>query len=156
MELSPSGLRFVKIGFYLDPLTRETGCLRVIPGSHIRHELDLLAPLRGRNEDPDFRPFGMAPDEIPCVALEVEPGDIVAFTECVLHGAFRGRPGRHQHAINFFNNPTTDAQVEELKELYGRTNWCVRPTEAMIKSDHPRIRRMIARLIELGFEPVKV
>jgi len=26
--------RFVKIAFYLDDLTRDTGCLRVIPGSH--------------------------------------------------------------------------------------------------------------------------
>ena len=30
----PAVLRYVKIALYLDPLTRETGCLRVIPGSH--------------------------------------------------------------------------------------------------------------------------
>src|SRR5205823_12862887 len=29
-----STVRHVKIAFYLDPLTRETGALRVIPGSH--------------------------------------------------------------------------------------------------------------------------
>src|SRR6185503_12870250 len=28
------GLRHIKIAFYLDPLTRTTGALRVIPGSH--------------------------------------------------------------------------------------------------------------------------
>ena len=150
--LSPSGLRFVKIGFYLDALTRETGCLRVIPGTHMLHQPDLFTPLRDRSDDPGFRPFGMAPDEVPCVPLEVGPGDIVVFTECVLHGAFCGRPGRHQHAINFFNNPTTDAQVDELTEIYGKTNWSVRPTEAMLKSDRPRIQRMISRLVELGFE----
>src|SRR5919201_1641968 len=27
-------IRHIKIAFYLDPLTRDTGCLRVIPGSH--------------------------------------------------------------------------------------------------------------------------
>ena len=29
------GLVFVKFHIYLDPLTRETGCIRVIPGSHL-------------------------------------------------------------------------------------------------------------------------
>ncbi len=28
-------IRHIKIAFYLDPLTRDTGCLRVIPGSHL-------------------------------------------------------------------------------------------------------------------------
>ena len=154
--LSPSGLHFVKIGFYLDPLTRESGCLRVIPGSHRLQKPDLFAPLRERSDEPGFRPFGTAPDEIPCVPLEVEPGDIVVFTECILHGAFHGRPGRHQHAINFFNNPTTAAQVAELQGIYSSTNWSVRPTEALLKSDRPRIQRMISRLVELGFEAARV
>ena len=155
-DLSPSGLHFVKIGLYLDSLTRESGCLRVIPGSHRLQKPDLFAPLRERSDEPGFRPFGAAPDEIPCVPLEVEPGDIVVFTECVLHGVFHGRPGRHQHAINFFNNPTTDAQIAELQGIYSRTNWSVRPTETLLKSDRPRIQRMISRLVELGFEPAKV
>jgi hypothetical protein len=64
-EGSKSGLGWIKIGFYLDPLTRDTGCLRVVPGSHLRADPDLMAPLRGRNGDPEFRPFGMSPAEIP-------------------------------------------------------------------------------------------
>ena len=110
-DVSGSGLGWIKIGFYLDPLTRDTGCLRVVPGSHLRQDPDLFAPLRGRVDDPGFRPFGLPPEEIPCVPIEVEPGDIVVFTECVLHSAFAGLPGRHQHAISFFSNPKTDAQV---------------------------------------------
>ena len=102
---------------------------------------------------PDYRPFGLPQEEIPHVPLEVEPGDIVVFTESVLHGAFGGRPGRHQHAINFFSNPRTDAQVAEVREVHDRTRWSVRPTEALLKSGRPRIRRMISKLVELGFEP---
>ena len=151
-----NGLRFIKIGFYLDALTRETGCLRVLPGSHLPGTPDLLAPLRTRNDDPAFAPFGLAPAEVPCVALEVVPGDLVVFTEQVLHGAFGGRPGRHQHAVSFFSNPTTEAQIEELKEIYRTTNWSVRPTEDAIDCDRPRLRRMVARLVELGFESLKV
>ena len=152
----PRPIRYYKMAFYLDPLTRESGCLRVIPGSHRLQKPDLFAPLRQRSDEPDFRPFGTAPDEIPCVPLEVDPGDIVVFTECVLHGAFHGRPGRHQHAINFFNNPTTDAQIAELRGIYRRTNWSVRPTEALLKSERPRLQRMISRLVELGFEAARV
>ena len=150
-----SGLRWIKIGFYPEPLTRDSGCLRVVPGSHIPCDPDPLSPLRQTGMDPDFRPFGLAPEEIPHVPLEVEPGDIVVFTECVLHGAFGGRPGRHQHAINFFSNPRTDAQVAEVRDIHDRTRWSVRPTEATLNSKRPRIRRMISRLVELGFEPCR-
>jgi hypothetical protein len=133
----------------------QTGCLRVVPGSHLGANPDLLALLRTRNDDPDFAPFGMRPDEIPSVALEIEPGDVVVFTECVLHGAFGGRPGRHQHAINFFSNPATAEQVAEVRGIHENTRFSVRPTERMMQSDRPRIRRMIARLLGLGFEPLK-
>lgn len=154
-DFSESGLGWIKIGVYLDPLTRETGSLRVVPGSHILHEPDLLASLRKLDVDPVFRPFGMTPEEIPSVALEVEPGDIVVFTECVLHAAYGGRPGRHQHSINFFSNPTTDAQIEEVKAIHAKTHSMVRPSVATLNSDRPRIRRMISRLVEFGFEPTE-
>jgi len=151
------GLRFVKIGFYLDHLTRDTGCLRVVPGSQKVGVPDLLAPLRGLNDDPDFTAFGLTLEEIPCVALEVELGDIVVFTECVLHASFGGLPsGRHQHAINFFANPKNDAQTEELKQIYRRTKWSVRPTVAILNSARPRVQRMISRLVELGHGPPKM
>ena len=148
-----SGLRWIKIGFYPETLTRDSGCLRVVPGSHIPCNPDPLAPLRRTGMDPGYRPFGLPQEEIPHVPLEVEPGDIVVFTECVLHGAFGGRPARHQHAVNFFSNPRTDAQVAEVREIHARTRWSVRPTEAMLNSGRPRIRRMISKLVELGFEP---
>ena len=97
-------LPWIKIGFHLEPLTRDTGCLRVIPGSHLIGETDLYAPLTGRMEAGEV--FGMPQSEIPCVALECEPGDLIVFTENALHASFGGRPGRHQHAISFFNpNP---------------------------------------------------
>jgi len=36
----------IKIAFYAYPLTRETGCLRVVPGSHKIGSADLLGVLR--------------------------------------------------------------------------------------------------------------
>ena len=145
----------VKITFYPEPLTRDTGCLRVIPGSHVAGSPDLLAPLRKSPREPDFRPFGMAPSEIPAYSFASQPGDVIVFTESVLHAAFGGKSGRHQHAISFFANPKTEEKVALIRRSYEKTKWSYRPSESDINSDRPRIRRMVSRLVELGFEPPK-
>ena len=149
-------LGHVKIAFYLDPLTRETGCLRVIPGSHHPRSPNPFEMLRdSKDAGPDFRPFGMLPSELPCVALECEPGDVIAFKESTLHASFGGAPGRHQHAINFVENPKTDEQVARIKGMYESMTYSFRPSTSYIDSDRPRIRRMVSRPVEWGFEPLE-
>ena len=150
-----NAVRHVKIAFYLDPLTRETGCLRVIPGSHHPQTPYPFDMLKGRSDGPDFRPFGMLPSEIPCVALECEPGDVVAFKENTLHASFGGASGRHQHAINFVENPRTAVQVAHIKGMYESMTYSFHPSTSYIDSDRPRIRRMVSRLVEWGFEPLE-
>ena len=49
-------LRTAKINFYLDELTKDTGALRFVPGSHRPADPDLYDLLRENNDDPDFRP----------------------------------------------------------------------------------------------------
>ena len=146
----------IKIAFYPQALTRETGCLRVIPGSHRVGERDPFAQLRKRREDPDFRPFGVHPEEVPCVPLETEPGDVVVFHEDVVHAAFGGGPGRHQHAVNFAAHPRTGEQFELVRELYARHRFGFHPSESYMNSDNPRLRRMVAFLVEMGFETSRV
>lgn len=150
-----SAVRTVKINIYPDALARDTGCLRVIPGSHHVAAPDSYRPLREPDYSPEFRPFGLPPTEVPCVPLEVQPGDIVVFQENVLHSSFGGSPGRHQLSISFFANPTTDEQVNEIVDAYSRSKWSFRPSESYINSDRPRIRRMVSRLVELGFTPLE-
>ena len=141
-----------KITFYPEPVTRETGSLRVVPGSHRPGTPDLLAPLRDGNRDPDFRPFGVLPSEIPSYAFESQPGDVIVFTEHLLHSAFLGHDGRHQHAVSFLPNPKTDPDVAHIRGLYKEYTYGLRPAESYINSDRPRIRRMVSRLVELGFD----
>jgi ectoine hydroxylase-related dioxygenase (phytanoyl-CoA dioxygenase family) len=152
-----SGAHFlpnVKIAFYPEPATRDTGCLRVIPGSHRAGSPDLLAPLRPSNKDPDFRPFGMRPSEVPSYAFESQPGDLIVFTENVLHASFGGQAGRHQHAISFFANPRTEEEAALVRSMYERSRYSFRPSESYINSDRPRIRRMVSRLVEWGFDTI--
>ena len=146
----------IKIAFYADPLTRETGCLRVVPGSHNVSSPDLLSVLRDRNYEADFMPFGISPSDVPSFAIESQPGDVVVFTENLLHASFGGRDGRHQHALSFMANPRTDAEVASVRSLYEGAKYGLHPAESYVNSDSPRIWGMVSRLVEWGFETSKV
>lgn len=146
----------IKVTMYLDSATKDTGALRVIPGSHKHGSPDYFEVLRPRTYEPDFRPFGLAPTEVPCWPLETEPGDVLVFTENLLHGSFGGRPGRHQVGVSFVANPTTDDQLEQMLAFYAKAKYSFHPSESYINSDRPRIRRMVSKLVEWGFEPIDV
>jgi hypothetical protein len=57
--------------------------------------------------------------------------------------------------INFLANPRTDEHLLYLKQRYSRGNE-LRPAASYVNSDRPRIRRMVSRLVELGFETTDV
>jgi len=152
----PESLIHAKIAFYLDPVTKDTGCLRVIPGSHRRPFADHLQILKQQHDDPTNEPFGVSGPDTPCVPLESQPGDVVVFTENTFHAAFGGETGRHQHAINFFSCPKTEEEFNWVRNMYKRWEYGLRPAEPFVNSDRPRIRRMISLLIEEGFETFKL
>ena len=66
---------------YFDSLKKDTGCLRVIPGSHRRPFGERVWPLYHEADQPQTMLFGVADEDVPCVALETEPGDAIVFTE---------------------------------------------------------------------------
>ena len=146
----------VKIVFYVDTLTKNTGTLRVIPGSHLFLDPDPYSILRGRSSDADFRPFGLHPRELPCVVLETQPGDVIFFTEDTLHAAFGGAPGRHQHACSFYTDPANQAQRQYIHDLYRKFRFALHPAQSYINSDNPRLRRIVSRAVEWGFETSNV
>ena len=148
-------VKSVKIAFYPESLTAATGSLRVVPGSHRRSTPDLLEPLRHGNDNPELKPFGLPQSAVPSVALELQRGDLAVFTENILHAAFGGHDGRHQHAINFMENPTTESKEREVRDFYEVSNYSLRPSESYVNSDNPRIRRMVAKNLELGFDIMK-
>ncbi len=147
-------LRNIKIAFYLESLKADSGCLRVMPGSHVPPYVDSLKPLKKQFFDQSFRPFGLSGPELSGHVIETQPGDILVFPEELFHATFHGKAGRAQLAINFAANPVTEKQIEFVKSLYNRPgNTAFRPPKSYINSDRPRLRRMVSRLCELGFEP---
>ena len=89
--LTEAGARLFacKVAFYLDPLTKDTGCLRIIPGSQNPAHF-----VRAEKIDPNQSQalYGLHPRDFPTsVALESNPGDVVIFNHDTYHAAFGGR-----------------------------------------------------------------
>jgi len=106
-------MRHVKIAFYLDHLTRDTGCLRVIPGSHRLGEgySEILEKFARHSEEH----LGVKGSDLPAVALEIVPGDIVAFKHNLKHAAFGGTPRRRMFTINCCER-ASEEQIPLLKK----------------------------------------
>lgn len=103
----------IKIAFYLDPLTRDTGCLRVIPGSHRigdRFADDLQAQLAKSS-----KLWGMEGRDVPAIALETRPGDILVFNHNTKHAAFGGNGWRRMFTMNLCQR-YPEARVQELRD----------------------------------------
>ena len=62
---------YLKIALYLDPVTRETGCLRVIPGSHRVDIFDTWDARKARNAQ---ELWGIEQRRVPAIPLESQPG----------------------------------------------------------------------------------
>lgn len=107
------GIVHIKIAFYLDPLTRDTGCIRVIPGSHVVGDVfsDTLSKVIKFEGDS----LGLKGADIPCVALETQPGDIVVFAHNTKHAAFGGSGWRRMFVFNVCSR-YPENRVQELRD----------------------------------------
>ena len=152
----PSDMPSLKIAFYLEANTKDTGALRVIPGSHKPVFSKTLSPLMRQCDDQSGMPFGVCGTDFPSFTLETQPGDLVVFPECIWHAAFGGRPGRTQHAVSLLANPSTEERKAATRKLYDSFQVSLRPPESLIQSDSSRLRSLVKPLVDLGFEPAKI
>ena len=132
----------IKVALYLDPVSRDSGCLRFIPGSHkmpLHEELQALRVERtkqtiqeGRNDaaaldkyrekgiDVDAQAFDTAPDQLPAFAAESQPGDVVMFDENLYHASFGGKTGRRMFTMCYANIPASESAEAFLGRSAGR------------------------------------
>lgn len=104
--------QFVKIALYLDPVGRETGALRVIPGSH---RLDLQTTWQARQAGRAEELWGLAQRDVPAVVLESKPGDVVAFNHNLMHAAFGGGTRRRMFTLNLCRHCRTPEEIADLE-----------------------------------------
>ena len=134
---------------YLDKVRADTGSIRVIPGSHRPPLYDDLLPLNEQGADSSMKIYGLNPTDLPGVAVESDPGDIVFFSQKIYHGVYGKQPGRRYLKLRFVAWPETDEQIASLMR-YGNRGRIYRPDDAFFNSDNPRIRAMVDPLLELA------
>jgi Phytanoyl-CoA dioxygenase (PhyH) len=151
--------RRIKVAFYLDPVTRDTGCLRVIPGSQMPclHD-ELKARLPGGSAAAPA--FGLAGSDIPSHPIESRPGDVVLFNQNLWHAAYGGRVGRRMFTLNFGAKPTEESDFAHLRAVYERNLQFVQElqheqvgriyTDEFLQNDSPRIQSMVAPIRAMG------
>ena len=89
---------FYKMALYLDPLTRDTGALRVIPGS--QRYGDAYAEALQETVRTSEETLDIHGSEVPAIALETQPGDVVLFNQNTKHSAWGGNERRRMFTIN--------------------------------------------------------
>ena len=128
-------VKSIKIAYYLDPVTTNSGALRVIPGSH--RNIDSFGDLLESHLTSDI--FGMTGDQIPAVALESNPGDVLVFNHRIKHSSWGGSDRRRMFTMNF-SERYPDHLIPDLKDfLAGEARFFIDRMHgpAMIKTATP-------------------
>ena len=146
----------VKMAFYLDPVSHDTGCLRVIPGSHRVHDgfaEDLQKVLPSSRESHLDEAWGVPGSEVPAVSLECEPGDLLMFNHSIKHASFGGGDRRRMFTMNF-QKRYADEDLPALREDIGKSArfWVERAYgDVMVSTASPsRMRHLGQRLANDG------
>ena len=140
-------IRHIKIALYLDPLTRDSGCLRVIPGSH--RVGDTYARMLQEQIGKSPERWGVTGPEVPAVALETKPGDLVCFNHNTKHAAFGGGGWRRMFTINLCQRYPED-QLEDLRNYIsgGARFWIDRSYgEIMMRTAGPERQRHLEQVM---------
>lgn len=99
---------YVQTGLAIDPHTRESGCLRFIPRSHLKGELalDYSSDVLGRSMDNEaLAAVGLSAKDVVDVLLE--PGDVALWNSYMVHGS---GTNRSDHQRRLFINGYVRAQ----------------------------------------------
>ena len=137
----------LKINIYLDPVTKMNGCLHVIPSSHKMPLHGEIEPDSRHQIGPTVEPFGLPGSEMPSVALESQPGDVILFNQSIWHAIFNGRPGRRYIALKFATKPVTNNHLASLR-YYGGNMFA--PLPSWLQNPSDRIRKMVETLPDLA------
>jgi ectoine hydroxylase-related dioxygenase (phytanoyl-CoA dioxygenase family) len=79
---------YVQTGLAIDPHTRESGCMRMIPRSHLRGDLDMdcsKKALGAEMTDEALEEVGLSAAD--AVDLLLEPGDLALWSPYLVHGS---------------------------------------------------------------------
>ena len=133
----------LKVMLYLDPLRRDTGALRIIPGSHRALLHQSLLPFHEETRaGGDRRYFGQRGEDVPAYAIETDPGDVVFFNNWLFHSVYGKVHPRRSIILKFARMPGNDRQRAALRAVPR-----VRASnELLARHGNARIRALTGRL----------
>ena len=108
-----SDIVHIKMAYYLNPLTRDTGSVRVIPGSHKFGDQFADSLSQDIRESQDL--WGIDGAQVPAQALETQPGDVVVFNHKTKHASFGGDGWRRMFTMNLCQRYPED-RTQELRD----------------------------------------
>jgi len=141
-----------KMIFFLDPVRRDTGCLRIVPGSqrpnhHIRaYRID---PNRSREL------FGIDPRDFPGnVPLEADPGDGIIFNHDLYHALFGGPSSRREFTLNLTKHCHNQVDLMTLRDYLKVNSLRDRPlsnlySDVMLETAGDERRKHLQQLLDL-------
>jgi hypothetical protein len=107
---APMLIHHVKLSFYLDSLRADSGAIRVIPGTqHFRESFATALRDGFRDTGAIQDQFGVSARDIPSIALETEPGDVVVWDFRTIHASYYGQTRRRLFSINYRESTTEPA-----------------------------------------------
>jgi hypothetical protein len=142
-----NGIRHIKMAFYLDPVGANSGCLRVIPGSH--HTEDHFAQLLQAQISKSPELWGIEGKAVPAIPLETQPGDLILFDHNTKHAAFGGGARRRMFTMNLCQH-YPDELLPELRSTIGGSArfWIERVYgEKMISTAGPERMRHLEQIM---------
>ena len=146
--------RSLKIAFYLDPVARDTGCLRVVPGSchwGDRYTDALDQAVRVTAESRPEEHWGVHGGDVPAHAIESEPGDMLMFNHKTKHSSWGGGDRRRMFTYNFeqhFSGELMGSLRELLKSRKERGDEAPYG-EAMLRASGPGRRRHLEQRLQV-------
>jgi hypothetical protein len=156
-----NGILHIKMALYLDPVTAETGCLRVIPGSFqpddkvssaLQSSVKLIptdTQFAGPESSESPGPWGVRGRDLPAVALASEPGDLLVFNHNLKHASFGGGTRRRMFTMNLCQRYPEERLAELREMIAGAARFWVERAygEAMVQTAGPERMRHLEQFL---------
>jgi hypothetical protein len=151
-----SAIQHIKFLFYLDPLSKDTGALRVLPGSHrigdvYADTLHKLSTVDGgfRTTERTDGLLGVPSRDLPAYAIETQPGDLIVLDHNCKHASFGGGLRRRMFSLLCCQRYPEHRlpQLREYLATYARF-WIGRAyDEQMVNTAGPGRRRHLEQVL---------
>jgi hypothetical protein len=137
---------FIKVAFYLDSVGKESGALRVIPGSHRLTDPEWEARQAAASQEL----WNVAGDLVPATVLPSEPGDLVVFNHNLMHSSWGGGNRRPMFTINLCRQCDRPEEVAELKKyLSDRASYWKNGANLDVVRSVPNLDRMLRQVLDM-------